>query len=101
APDVAVAPGPGQRLDRRHEADGVALLGGPFGQRGGDGGEGAGQLGQQRLLDEGGDVAGVGRGGGGVGEGGGGGGVDRRSPGRGLDEGDLERRVPLQLPHLL
>src|SRR5205085_5501166 len=95
--DVAVAAGAGQRLHRRHQPDGVALLRGPLGQRGGDGGEGAGQFGQQRLLDEGGDLTGIGRGGGGVGEGGGGGRLDRRAGRRRLDQRHLEGGVPLQL----
>src|SRR5205807_9769185 len=99
--DVAVAPGAGQRLHRRHEPHGVALLRGALGQRGGDGGQGGGQLGQQRLLDEGGDVARVGRGGGGGGEGGGGRGLDGRPFGRRLDQRHFEGRVPPQRPRLL
>ena len=76
-------------------------MGGALGQRGRDGGEGAGQLGEEGSFDEGGDGPRVGGGGGGVGEGGGGGGLDRRAGGRRLDQRHLEGRMPLQLPHLL
>ena len=90
---------PGQRLDGGHEALGVVLAGGAVGEGGHHGGEGVGQLGEQRVLDQPGELGDVG-----VGRPLG----DHRGRGR-FDGGAVPEasmrataaRVPLQRPRLL
>ena len=98
---VAVAARPRERLDGLEQGLGVVLPGRALGQRGHDGAQSLGQVGEQALLDEPAEDAEVGRLPRLLGDAGLGGAADGRAVEARLDDGDGELGCPLELPRLL